>query len=168
MTRRQAISSLILLVFLCAGIDLSCKNEKEQNKRSVETTTPVKASVVKKKIQVDTAFIMVEIADDDYKRQMGLMFRDSLEANSGMLFIFPEPKKQSFWMKNCRFPIDIAYIDASRKITDIVSMEPPESPFIPDDSLPTYPSSVAVPYALEVPKGWFEARGIRVGATVKF
>ncbi len=154
-----------MLMLICIGF--SCKNEKN-NARSVETTPPVKASIVKKRIQVDTAFIMVEIADDDYKRQMGLMFRDSLETNSGMLFIFPEPKKQSFWMKNCRFPIDIAYIDASRKITDILSMEPPESPFIPDDSLPTYPSSVAVPYALEVPKGWFESRGIRVGATVKF
>lgn len=156
---------MILLMLVC--IVFSCKNEKN-NARSIETTKPVKASVVKKKIQVDTAFIMVELADDEQKRQMGLMFRDSLEANSGMLFIFPEPKKQSFWMKNCRFPIDIAYIDASRKITDIVSMMPPESPFIPDDSLPAYPSSVPVPYALEVPKGWFEARGIRVGATVKF
>jgi hypothetical protein len=157
----------VMLMLVLVLIGVSCKS-KNNNARSVETTTPVKASVVKKRIQVDTAFIMVEIADDDYKRQMGLMFRDSLEANSGMLFIFPEPKKQSFWMKNCRFPIDIAYIDASRKITDIVSMEPPESPFIPEDSLPTYLSSVPVPYALEVPKGWFESRGIRVGATVKF
>lgn len=155
------------LLLLMAAAAIACKKDKSEA-RSVETAPPVKANIVKKKIQVDTAFIMVEIADDDYKRQMGLMFRDSLEANSGMLFIFPEPKKQSFWMKNCRFPIDIAYIDASRKITDIISMKPPESPFIPDDSLPTYPSSVPVPYALEVPKGWFEERGIRVGATVKF
>jgi len=166
MNRQEFKPSAILLLALMV-IGFACKNEKN-NARSVETTTPVKASIVKKKIQVDTAFIMVEIADDDYKRQMGLMFRDSLESNSGMLFIFPEPKKQSFWMKNCRFPIDIAYIDASRKITDIVSMEPPESPFILEDSLRTYPSSVPVPYALEAPKGWFEARGIRVGATVKF
>ncbi|MDW8436472.1 MAG: DUF192 domain-containing protein [Chloroherpetonaceae bacterium] len=164
MSTAKLHASVAIVALLMAT---SCKKEKN-NARSVETTPPVKASVVKKKIQVDTAFIMVEIADDDYKRQMGLMFRDSLEANSGMLFIFPEPKKQSFWMKNCRFPIDIAYIDASRKITDIISMTPPESPFVPDDSLPTYPSSVPVPYALEVPKGWFEARGIRVGASVKF
>lgn len=162
---RYHIKASVILMLICIGF--SCKNEKN-NARSVETAKPFKASVVKKKIQIDTAFIMAELADDDYKRQMGLMFRDSLEEGSGMLFIFPEPKKQSFWMKNCRFPIDIAYIDASRKITDIVTMEPPESPFIPDDSLPTYPSSVPVPYALEAPKGWFKARGIRVGATVKF
>ncbi|MFN3344513.1 MAG: DUF192 domain-containing protein [Chloroherpetonaceae bacterium] len=163
---RKVEARLVLLLLLML-IGVACKSDKN-NTRSVESAKPVKANIVKKKIQVDTAFIMVELADDEQKRQMGLMFRDSLEANSGMLFIFPEPKKQSFWMKNCRFPIDIAYIDASRRITDIVSMEPPESPFIPDDSLPTYPSSVPVPYALEVPKGWFEARGIRVGATVKF
>ncbi len=165
MNKRKVVLSLLLILMLITGF--SCKNNKS-NPRSIENTTPVQARIVKKKIQVDTAFIMVEIADDDYKRQMGLMFRDSLEEGSGMLFIFPEPKKQSFWMKNCRFPIDLAYIDASRKITDIITMEPPESPFIPEDSLPTYSSSVPVPYALEVPKGWFEARGIRVGATVKF
>ncbi|MFN3561391.1 MAG: DUF192 domain-containing protein [Chloroherpetonaceae bacterium] len=165
MCRKVEARLVLLLVLMLIGV--ACKSDKN-NTRSVESAKPVKANIVKKKIQVDTAFIMVELADDEQKRQMGLMFRDSLEANSGMLFIFPEPKKQSFWMKNCRFPIDIAYIDASRRITDIVSMEPPESPFIPDDSLPTYPSSVPVPYALEVPKGWFEARGIRVGATVKF
>jgi uncharacterized membrane protein (UPF0127 family) len=161
------VEARLVLLLVLMLMNVVCKNDKN-NTRTVESAKPVKANIVKKKIQVDTAFIMVELADDEQKRQMGLMFRDSLEANSGMLFIFPEPKKQSFWMKNCRFPIDIAYIDASRRITDIVSMQPPESPFIPDDSLPTYPSSVPVPYALEVPKGWFEARGIRVGATVKF
>lgn len=156
---------LSVCLAICALGLASCKKE---NARSVETAKPTKPSIVKKPIQVDTATIWVEIADEDAERQMGLMFRDSLEANSGMLFVFPEPKKQSFWMKNCRFPIDIAYIDASRKIVDIISMSPPESPFISDEELPTYPSRAAVPYALEVPKDWFKVRGIREGASVKF
>src|SRR3989338_8541055 len=63
--------------------------------------------------------IEAEIADTDSKRQMGLMFRESLSDNQGMFFIFENEARHGFWMKNMQFPLDILWIDKDKKIADI-------------------------------------------------
>ena len=63
--------------------------------------------------------IDIEIADDDAKRERGLMYRKQMMLNQGMLFIFAEESLQSFWMKNTWLPLDILYLDAQKKIVRI-------------------------------------------------
>jgi uncharacterized membrane protein (UPF0127 family) len=105
--------------------------------------------------------VRVEIADDASERERGLMERTELGENRGMLFVFEEQHKLSFWMKDTRIPLSIAYIDSEGRIVDIQDMKP----F--DDELPNYISAEPARYALEVNRGFFEERGVEVGDRAK-
>jgi uncharacterized membrane protein (UPF0127 family) len=87
----------------------------------------------------------------------GLMYRTALGQDRGMLFVYEVEQHLSFWMKNTRIPLSIAFIDSTGRITDILDMKPL------DDRPPHYLSSEPVMYALEVNQGFFEERGVRVG-----
>lgn len=106
-------------------------------------------------ITVGEQAIQVELALDDEQRAKGLMHRDSLDTDSGMLFIYPDVKPRSFWMKNTRIPLSIAYADARGKIVKISDMKP--------FSISRVPSLYPAKYALEMNIGWFETHGIEVG-----
>ena len=101
--------------------------------------------------------VRVEIADGPFEQQRGLMYRTSLGEDRGMLFVFQREQPLSFWMKNTRIPLSIAYIDSKGRITDILDMKPL------DDKPPHYVSSEPVQYALEVNQGFFEKHGVKVG-----
>ena len=104
--------------------------------------------------------IQVEVADDADERQQGLMYRESLGENQGMLFVYPEQRTLGFWMKNTLIPLDIAYIDREGRIVDIQQMEP--------QTTETHDSAAPAMYALEMNQGWFEANGIRIGDLIEF
>ena len=101
--------------------------------------------------------VRVEVADDPAERAKGLMYRKTLGENRGMLFVFPEERELSFWMKNTLIPLSIAYIDSEGRIVDILNMKPL------DDKPPHYVSSEPAQYALEVNQGFFKKRGVKVG-----
>jgi uncharacterized protein len=101
--------------------------------------------------------VRVEIADGPFEQQRGLMYRTSLGEDRGMLFVFQREQPLTFWMKNTRIPLSIAYIDSKGRITDILDMKPL------DDKPPHYVSSEPVQYALEVNQGFFDERGVKVG-----
>ncbi len=102
--------------------------------------------------------IRVEVARTDGEKSKGLMFREKLGENEGMLFVFEREEILSFWMKNTRIPLSIAFLDRNGKIVDIQDM----TPF----SLQTHVSAVPAQYALEVNQGWFRRNGISVGDSV--
>jgi len=104
--------------------------------------------------------VRVEIADEPSEHSRGLMFRESLAENAGMLFIYPSERTLAFWMKNTLLPLDIAYADREGRIVDIQQMEP--------QTLDTHPSAAPAQYALEMNQGWFEANGVRVGDRIEF
>lgn len=106
-------------------------------------------------VEARGARIYVEIADTPEERAEGLMFRSSLPADHGMLFVFPEPQPLAFWMKNTQIPLSIAYIDQDGTVLEIHDMEP--------YSLETVPSRQPALYALEVNQGTFERLGIEPG-----
>ena len=83
------------------------------------------------------------------------MERKSIPDGTGMIFVFASDRILSFWMKNTPTPLSIAYIDKSGKIRDIFDMKP--------YSLSEVVSTVSVRYALEVPQGWFDRVGVKVG-----
>jgi uncharacterized protein len=101
--------------------------------------------------------VRVEIADGPFEQQRGLMYRTSLGEDRGMLFVYRREQPLSFWMKNTKIPLSIAYIDSKGRITDILDMKPL------DDKPPHYVSSEPVQYALEVNQGFFDERGVKVG-----
>jgi uncharacterized membrane protein (UPF0127 family) len=110
-------------------------------------------------LRLKGARALVEVADNDPTRIRGLMFRQSLAPDSGMLFVFEDEQPRSFWMYNTYVPLSIAFIDAAGAITNILEMAPL-------DTTVRYPSSRPARYALEMNSGWFSARNIATGDTV--
>lgn len=102
--------------------------------------------------------VMAEVADTEETRAKGFMEREVIPEGTGMIFIFNRDQILSFWMKNTPHPLSIAYIDSTGKIRDIYHMTP--------YSMASWSSTVSVRYALEVPQGWFEKEGIKVGDRV--
>lgn len=104
--------------------------------------------------------VKVEVADDEEERRRGLMHRDSLPEDQGMLFVYSEERTLSFWMRNTNIPLDVAYLDRRGTIVDIRSMDPQT------DRL--YESRQPAMYALEMNRGWFRDHGVGVGDRVEF
>jgi hypothetical protein len=100
--------------------------------------------------------IDIEIADNDYERQLGLMNRQSMEEMQGMLFIFPDERFQSFWMMNTLFSLDMLFINSNKEIVTIHKNTIPLSE-------QSYPSSAPAIYVLEVNAGFCERHNIKSG-----
>jgi hypothetical protein len=105
--------------------------------------------------------LQVELATTNAERSQGLMFREDLPENAGMLFVYPNERQLSFWMRNTLIPLSIAFLDAEKQIINIEQMEPL-------DEGPRYRSAAPAQYALEVNQGWFDERGIEAGVQVEF
>ena len=100
--------------------------------------------------------IRAEVADSDRTRAIGLMGRESLGPNEGMLFVFEHKAVHCFWMRNTPLPLSIAFVDDDGSIVDIAQMAPRSD----DSHCPHRP----VRFALEMEQGWFAKRGLRAGA----
>jgi uncharacterized membrane protein (UPF0127 family) len=105
--------------------------------------------------------IKAEVAATDAERQQGLMFREKMPGNAGMVFVFDEATTQCMWMKNTLLPLSVAFIDANGKIVNIEDMQP--------QTLDNHCSAKAVPvkYALEMNLGWFKQKNIKPGSTIE-
>jgi uncharacterized membrane protein (UPF0127 family) len=103
--------------------------------------------------------LTVEFAHTPEQRAQGLMYRESLCANCGMLFDFDEPRIVAMWMRNTLVDLDVAYITAQGEISDIIAMRALTE--IP------HPSSTEVRFALEMPVGWFAKHAIEMGDPIQ-
>lgn len=155
MIRKNAFISLLLL----GGFFMGCK---EKTKAPQEITTAEiefkkEAEVYLTKASGDTIkHLEIEIADDDYQRETGLMYRQKLEDTHGMLFIFENEEERGFYMKNTQIPLDLIFLDADQ---EVVSIAPDAKP----GSLETIPSGVPAQYVLEVNAGLSEKWNLEVG-----
>lgn len=107
----------------------------------------------------------VEIADDNAERARGLMFRDAMPEENGMLFIHDTQMPLAYWMKNTKIPLDILYFDRDRKL---VSQRRGVPPCSLGDRCPPYPSSAPALYVLELNAGQAAKLGLKDGAVLTF
>jgi len=115
-------------------------------------------------VEVGGQRYFVEIADEDTEREQGLMFRDELEANAGMLFIWERARPRAFWMLNTRIALDIVYIGPDLRIVGWSLNTPP----CRTRQCPNYPSGAPAKYVLEVNAGEMERLGVKIGDPVRF
>ena len=111
-------------------------------------------------VSINGQDISVALAFTNDTRSCGLSNRFSLEKDKGMLFLFPNNRKRTFWMKNTHIPLSIAFIDEAGTIVTLHQMEA-------DQTRTTYHSSQSARYALEVNQGWFTLHVIKTGDKVE-
>lgn len=112
-----------------------------------------------KKVGIGKKMIKVEVADSFFKKIKGLMFRESLPENSGMLFVFDYEGYQNIWMAGMRFPLDIIWIGKEKEVVDFVENAKP--------SFNTYKPSKKAKYVLEVNAGFVKRNEIRIGSKLE-
>lgn len=111
-----------------------------------------------------TIDIAVEVARTPYQWSRGLMFREVLPDQTGMLFVFPDLAERSFWMKNTLIPLDMLFIDEHKKIVTIVKNAVPCTTLM----CPQYTSSTPAMYVLEVNTGFVDMYNLKEGDVVEF
>lgn len=104
----------------------------------------------------------VELAETQEKQALGLMFRDELRDDRGMLFLFPGEAMRSFWMKNTRIPLDILYFDEDLSLVSVSENVQP----CRTQRCPGYPSTGPAKYVLELNAGKAAELGVRKGDTL--
>jgi uncharacterized membrane protein (UPF0127 family) len=109
-------------------------------------------------VKVGAHALRVEVAESDATRSRGLMYRQAMGQNDGMLFIFEDPGYHSMWMQNTYIPLSVAFIDGEGRILNILDMEP--------KTTDTHTAAGPARYAIETNKGWFAQKKIKPGDKV--
>jgi uncharacterized membrane protein (UPF0127 family) len=125
---------------------------ESQNKDSGSTLPTVQMKLG------DRTFTL-EVADTDANRQYGLMRRNSMPADHGMIFVFAREAPLAFWMRNTRIPLDIIYVNSAGKVVSVKQMKPYDEK--------TTPSEGPAQYAIELNKGAAEKAGVKAGMTLQ-
>jgi hypothetical protein len=133
------LALLLTVLFMSPG---GCRSTPNSGLRTVE-------------MLIGGRTFILEVADTDGDRQMGLMNRDALPAGHGMIFVFDRERPQGFWMKNTRIPLDILFLDKDGKIVSIHTMKPYD--------LNTTQSAGPAKYAIELNAGVASRLGLKPG-----
>lgn len=154
---KPIIAFLILaLAFSCGGSSSSTTGASSSSSLTFETQ-----SLTIHKMAGGSLNLTVEVADNDEKRTQGLMNRQSLDSDAGMLFIFDSAESLSFWMKDTFVSLDIIFMDSQKQI---VFIEENTTPLSLDRIAP----GVSSQYVLEVNAGYVAQNGVNVGDTMTF
>lgn len=116
-------------------------------------------------VEVGGQRFAVEVADDFEERARGLMYRESMPEDQGMLFVHETEAPLAYWMKNTKIPLDILYFDADRRFVSLRRGVPTCSA---GDRCPNYPSAGPAKYVLELNAGRSDALGLKPGDPITF
>lgn len=149
--RRRPVLRAMVPLLLAAGLLAQATPARAQ----AEAASP-NPKLPQIEIRAGMHLIKAEVADEPGTRMRGLMMRERLGTNEGMLFVFPDKAGHCFWMRNTLVPLSIAFLDDDGTIANIADMTPKSE----QSHCPTR----SVRYALEMEQGWFARRGIKPGA----
>ncbi|MEP2278315.1 DUF192 domain-containing protein [Maribacter sp.] len=154
-------SSVILMA--AALLLFSCKEESKKTitTQSIDFTHEGDATIFLNASDTVKTKFNIEFAETDYETQTGLMYRKGMEDNQGMLFIFPDQRMHSFYMKNTEFPLDIIYIKEDLKIASFQENAQP----LNETGLS---SQVPIKYVLEINGGLAQELGLSIGDSISF
>ncbi|WP_210424117.1 DUF192 domain-containing protein [Halorussus ruber] len=110
--------------------------------------------------------VSLMVADEPSERQSGLMHRESLANDTGMVFVYPNPQQVSFWMKNTLIPLDMIFVSESGTVLNVQHAEP--QPNASTSELDTYPSDGKAKYVVELPRGFANRTGVEPGSKLVF
>lgn len=155
--------TLFATLFISVLLLQSCKTEskKEIKTEAISFTKEGVLTILKQETDSILSHLDIEIAESEYETQTGLMYRESMKDNQGMLFIFPDVAMHSFYMKNTQIALDIIYIDENLKIA---SFQKDAQPF----NETGLSSKVPVKYVLEINAGLSEKLELDIGDTISF
>ncbi len=161
--KQRFFIQLVFSLTLCFNcLFSSCKEEKKTVKQTKVTFKKEgELSIYNTLKDSVKAKLDIEIADNDYEIQTGLMYRDYMKPNRGMLFVFEDETERYFYMKNTQIPLDIIFINANKSI---VSFQKNAKPF--DES--SLPSNVPAKYVLEVNAGMSNTWKLSIGDFIDF
>jgi uncharacterized protein len=129
------------------------------------TTTTAAAAVSEARIILpDKSVVIVEVASDETTREQGLMYRDHMAEDRGMIFLFPQAGEYPFWMKNTLIPLDMIWIDADHRIVHIAHDVPP----CKADPCPNYPPNAKASSVLELAAGVAAKHHLADGNVLRF
>ena len=148
-----------LVLCLCASCWLACSPPPAPDTYAVLQTMPVTLP--------SGAKIQAELAITPQEHQTGMMFRDHVPADHGMLFVFADMQPRSFYMYQTPIPLDILWIDADRRIV-YISADTPPCPAKNPAACPNYGEGVPAQYVLELAGGQAAAQGLQVGDRLSF
>lgn len=156
------IFKILLLSCFALSTIVACKNEPKTVKQA-KVTFSKEGELTLYKSDSDTvvAKLDIEISKTDFEIQTGLMYRDGMKENQGMLFVFDEISERNFYMKNTRFPLDLIFLDHNKKV---VSFQENAQPL--DES--SLPSNALAQFVLEVNAGLCEKWFLEVGDTMDY
>lgn len=149
---------LVSVIFLSV---FSCKDEKKDIKQTVISFKKEGELTILKVADSTKINLDIEIADTDFDVQTGLMYRDSMEKNQAMLFVFDDEQERYFFMKNTKIPLDLIYLDATKKI---VSFQKNARPM--DET--SLPSNAPAKYVLEVNAGLVDTWSLAIGDRITY
>ncbi len=137
----HALSALLLASFVCPAVA-----------QEPQTNLP------RAQLSVGMHLIDAQVAQTPGQREVGLMFREQMPQNEGMLFVFEQPSQQCFWMRNTLIPLTAAFIADDGTLVNLEDMKP--------KTLDSHCSTKPVRYVLEMNQGWFSRKGIKAGFKV--
>ncbi|HEX6853387.1 MAG TPA: DUF192 domain-containing protein [Candidatus Polarisedimenticolaceae bacterium] len=105
----------------------------------------------------------LEVAADPESRARGYMFRESVGPKEGMVFVFDSPERQGMWMKNCRVPLDLVWLDGARRVVHVAENQ---RPCPSQGPCPVVESMRPALYVLEFAGGTARREGLRIGDTI--
>ncbi|WGF93922.1 DUF192 domain-containing protein [Aequorivita marisscotiae] len=154
-------AALVASMFTFYNCKDTTTSEGESLTKEITFTKEGELQLLKAENDSIIAKLDIEIADDEYQTETGLMYRHSMAENQGMLFVFPNMQPRSFYMKNTYIPLDIIYLNSDKKIVSIQKNAKP----LNETSLP---SEAPSQYVLEVNGGLADKWALKKGDFIKF
>lgn len=148
------------IILICFLVILACKEDKKVIKQTPSAFKKEGELTIFKKDSIQIV-LDIEIANTEYEILTGLMYRNTMESNQGMLFVFDDVAPRSFYMKNTKIPLDLIFIDGNNHI---VSFQKNAKPF--DET--SLPSLAPAKYVLEINAGLVDAWNVLVADSISY